>query len=123
MPDEITFPEILWKEIISYLPVKKRFTFDKNNNCELHSFFDSRSYSYLKLKKMVDSYLLTENNYLSNKENNTPLHKACIAYERNEEPYILWGYYYLKRKCPEMNKIKNKHNKLPHYFLPIDNKY
>ena len=123
MYNEISFPTEIWKEIIAYLPVKKRFNFDKNNDCKLHELFNSKYYSYLKLKKMVDSYLLIENNYLSNKQNNTPLHIACMVYERTKEWSILWGYYYLKRKCPDMNKVKNKHNKLPHYFLPIDNNY
>lgn len=123
MKNEIFFPTVIWKEIISYLPIKKRFTFDENNECELHKIFKNKYYSYLKFKKIVNSYLLTENNYLCNKQNNTPLHFACMYYDITKNYSILWGYYYLKRKCPEMNKVKNIHNKLPYYFLPIDNLY
>ena len=119
MTDGVYFPDFIWKEIISYLPIKKRFTFDKNKETELHKIFNSPFYSYFKLKKLVNSYLLTENNYLCNKKNNTPLHIACMYYDITKNVSILWGYYYLKRKCPEMNKVKNIHNKLPYYFLPI----
>ena len=44
MKNEIFFPTVIWKEIISYLPIKKRFTFDENNECELHKIFKNKYY-------------------------------------------------------------------------------
>jgi len=101
------FPPGVWEHLISYLPVKKRFTFDKNKNCELHWSIMFKT-SYMKTKHLIDDYLLTNNNFLSNIHNNTPLHVAC----QHDQ---MQSYRYLKRKCPQMAKIRNIHNKLPIY--------
>ena len=118
------FPDDIFKKIISYYPKKKRFKFNHiTRNTELHYNIyriglhqiplSYKPNNYL-LDEYIQQYCLTDNNYLQNKDGDTPLH---IAAKYNIYYQI---YNKIKSYAPQMADVKNNQMKLPCDIKPYN---
>lgn len=113
------FPQDVFKEIISFYPIKKQFHFHtRSGNTELHTLIHRIGTHKIsinnttELDRLIKEYRLTDNNYLQNTLGNTPLHIAAR--------YDLYFQIYKKidSYCPEMVSVKNNHGLLAYEILP-----
>ena len=103
-------PNDILKYIISFLPIKNRFTYDDHGWSELHkAVFNGR---YIVVSKIGKYFYLGEHETLQDFDNfNTPAHIACMKSN-------IITYYEIIGFFPKLEHIKNKQGKVPLDLLP-----